>query len=597
MLVAGCQEQAASSTRRVVAHRLPACDVEGSKMLLTPLGDFESPGTVSVDLKGSREVDLPPEMRGVEASTSPAGARGVGYAEPPDDVHLTMWSAASSCDAADDFPVPESLGGQAMTAFDDGGAVIIAGLDPINVANVSKSAFAWAWDARTGQQLPLANRAHRVTFASATPFGKGALIAGGFDRKFFPPRYLDTALVYRDGDIQEPPIAIGDARAEHGAVVLASGATLLVGGEDERGVVDTLVSITPTETPPYGVADLFMLGSLARARKLPAVLRLATDEILVAGGVDGSGDYVSTLEWFSKDGRPCAGQVCTIDPPELAAVTDLSFIALTGGGALGVGGLARDTATPNLDVFWISISNEGAVVEKLPPLTSQQRGTKKVRLVAAGDGAPWLWNGTAWLRFDPWFNTFSTPDAAPEDGPDDDIPAPVAVDPGLFVWLARQTSGDSSKPATLRGFRYGVRGPYTIDPDFVLADPRHLAPSRPPVDGELWTGTGGLHLAASAGAVIADATYADVVVSGETPDSSLPALTFGSWAIGIDCAWPGAGTKFTVTRTGRMLATSVDGGGGTASGSCMGPEGRIAIGLRGSGPDAVTVRTLVVRRR
>ena len=464
MLVAGCQEQAASSTRRIVPHPLPACEVEGSKLVLSALGDFESPRTTSVDLKGSGDIDLPPELVGVEASTSPPGLRGVGYAEPPDDVQLTLWSAANTCDAVADFPVPESRGGQAMTAFDGGGAIIIAGLDPVTVADVSKSAFAWAWDARTGRQLPLANRSHRVTFASATPFGTGALIAGGFDRKFFPVRYLDTALVYRDGDIREPPIAIGDARAEHGAVVLASGATLLVGGEDERGVVDTLVSVTPTETPPYGVADLFMLGSLVRARKLPAVLRLATDEILVAGGVDDSGGYVSTLEWFSKDGRPCAGH-------------------------------ARDKATPNQDVFWIN--NDGTLVEKLPPLTSQQRGTKKVRLVAAGDGAPWLWNGTAWLRFDPWSNTFSTPDAAPEDGPDDDMPAPVAVDPGLFVWLARHSTGDISKPATLRGFRYGVRGPYTIDPDFVLADPRHLAPSRPPrMNGELWTDTSGLHLAA-----------------------------------------------------------------------------------------------------
>jgi hypothetical protein len=483
-----------------------------------------------------------------------------------------------------------------VTAFDGGGAVIIAGLDPVTLASVSNSAFAWAWDARTGQQLPLANRSHRVTFASATPFGQGALIAGGFDRKLFPP-YLDTALVYRDGDIQEPPIAIGDARAEHGAVVLASGATLLVGGEDERGVVDTLVSVTPTETPPYGAADLFMLGSLARARKLPAVMRLATDEILVAGGVDGSGRYVATLEWFSKDGRPCAGHPCTNDPPELAAVTDLSFIALTGGGALAVGGLARDTGTPNHDVFWIS--NDGTVVEKLPPLTSQQRGTKKLRLVAAGDGAPWLWNGTAWLRFDPWSNTFSTPDAAPEDGPDDDMPAPVAVDPGLFVWLARQSTGDISKPATLRGFRYGVRGPYTIDPDFVLADPRHLAPSRPPrMNGELWNDTDGLHLAASAGAVIADATYGDVAVSGEAPGNALPTLTFGSWAVGKDgCAWPGAGTKFTVTRSGHTLAMNVEGGASSAIGSCAGPQGRTTLGLHGLGPETVTVKSLSVRRR
>jgi hypothetical protein len=575
---------------------LPACDVEGSKLLLSALGDFDSPRTTSVDLKGSGDIDLPPELLGIEASTSPPGLRGIGYAEPPEDVHLTLWSAASACDATADFPVPESRGGQAMTAFDGGGSVIIAGLDPVALADVSKSAFAWAWDARIGQTLPLSNRSHRITLATATPFGKGALIAGGLDRKFFPG-YLATALVYRDGDIQEPPITIGDARADHGAVVLANGATLLVGGEDDRGVVDTLVSITPSEVPPYGTADLFMLGSLARARKRPFVMRLSTDEILVAGGVDGTGRYVSTLEWFSKEGRPCARHACTIDPPELAPIDDLAFVTLTGGGALAVGGITRDTGAPSHDVFWIA--NDGAVVETLAPLTPQQRGTKKLRLVAAGDGAPWLWNGTAWFRFDPWLDSFSTPDAAPEDGPDEDMPAPVAVDPGLFVWLARLTPGDISQPATLRGFRYGVRGPYTIDPDFVLADPRHMAPSRPPaVGGEIWAHTDGLHLTEFASAVITDTTYGDVAISGEVPGSALPALMFGDWALGKDgCPWPGVGTKFTVTRTGRTLAMSVEDEDSSASGSCTGPQDRTTLGLRGLGPETVTVKSLAVRRR
>jgi hypothetical protein len=190
------------------------------------------------------------------------------------------------------------------------------------------------------------------------------------------------------------------------------------------------------------------------------------------------------------------------------------------------------------------------------------------------------------------------PDAAPEDGPDDDMPAPVAVDPGLFVWLARQSTGENSAPAVLRGFRYGVRGPYTLDPDFVLADPRHLAPSRPPhQDGELWTDTDGLHLNASTGAVITDTTYGDVVISGETPGSAFPALTFGSWAIGLDCTWPGAGTRFTVTRAGRTLTTSVEGGASSASGTCTGPEGRTTLGLHGLDPETVTVKSLAVRRR
>jgi hypothetical protein len=260
---------------------------------------------------------------------------------------------------------------------------------------------------------------------------------------------------------------------------------------------------------------------------------------------------------------------------------------------LAVGGFARDTGAPASGVFWID--NDGTV-ERLPSLTPQQRGSKRVRLVAAADGAPWLWNGAGWLRFDPWQNLFFSPDAAPEGGPDDDLPAPVAVDPGLFIWLSR-TVTETTETTTLRGFRHGVRGPYAHDPDFLLADPRHLSPSRPPrADGALWADPAGLHLSEGAGVVVTDTTYGNVVVSGDAPGSSLPTLLLGGSAIGPagPCPWPRGGTRFTATRAGRTLLVSVD---GEAPKDCSGPEGRVTIGLRGPGPEAVTVKQLVVGRR
>lgn len=593
LLFVGCQGDGEARARRIVAHRLLDCDAEQSNLVLAALGDFATNRAEDVDLKSLSEVNLPVDLRGVEAWTSPPALRGLGYAEPPDDVHLTMWSTASACRAVDGDVVPPSRGGQAMTAFDDGGAVLVAGLDPGVGGVVSDAAFALVWDTRTGVKLPMSSLGiHRVSWASATPFGKGALVAGGFDRKYFPVPYLDSALVYRDGELHELPI--GDPRAQHGAVVLASGATLLVGGEDERGVIDTLVSIAPTDTPPYGAADFFMLGSLARARKLPTALRLSTDEILVAGGLDASGNWVPTLEWFSEDGGPCTRSPCTSDPPELVGLADVAFVALTGGGALAVGGLADRAGTPANGVFWID--NDGTV-ERLPALTPQQRGTKTLRLVAAGDGAPWLWNGDAWFRFDPWQNTFVAPDDAPDDGPDEDLPAPVAVDPGLFVWLSRRGIDADTKRATLRGFRHGVRGPYTHDPDFLPADPRHLAPNHPPrSEGELWSDADGLHLSESARVVISDATYGNVVISGESA-GSLATLELGAWTIGpssAPCPWSGPGTRFTVTRSGRTVLVKVDDRTPT---SCTGPEGRVTIALRGASSGMVTLKRLTVERR
>ncbi|HMI83672.1 MAG TPA: hypothetical protein VK550_06225 [Polyangiaceae bacterium] len=596
LVIVGCQGGAAPRARRIVAHRLLDCEPENHEVVLTALGDFPAPRVKRADLKSTDEIDLPLDLRGIEASTWPPGFSGVGYAEPPGDVDFTMWSTTSACRAVEGEVVPPSQGGQAMTAFDDGGGVLIAGLDPLPGGAVSDAAFALVWDARTGAKLsPSSLGTHRVSWATATPFGKGALVAGGLDRKFFPLRYLDSALIFRDGAFQELPISIGDARAQHGAVVLASGATLLVGGEDERGVVDTLVSIAPTDTAPYGAADFFRLGSLTRARKLPTVLRLSNDEILVAGGVDGDGNYVPTLEWFAKDGGHCPHAACSSDPPALAGLTEVAFVALAGGGVLAVGGLLGRAGALASGVFWID--NDGTL-EKLPSLTSEQRGTKRLRLVAAADGAPWLWNGEAWHRFDPWQSAFVTPDGAPDDGPEDDLPSPLAVDTGLFVWLSRGGIEEGTRRATLRGFRHGVRGPYTQDPDFLLADPRHLAPSHPPrPEGELWTDLAGLHLSPSAGVVITDATYGNVVISGETPGSSLPTVALGEWTIGdasAPCPWSFLGTSFTVTRSGRTVLVKVD---DRAPTSCAGPEGRVSIGLRGLGPETVTVKRLAVERR
>ena len=603
LLVVGCQGGAAPLARKVVPHRLLDCEVEENGLVLAALGDFGATHVASVrqqDIKKSSDLDLPLNLMGVEASTSPPALRGIGYADPPADVHLTMWSTRNACRAVDGFFVPPSQGGQAMTVLDGGGSILVAGLDPGVGGVISDAAFAFVWDTRTGASQPRASlKANRVSWASATPFDKGALIAGGLDRKYFPVRYLDSALVLRDGDIQLSTIPIGDPRARHGAVVLASGATLLVGGEDDRGVIDTLVSIAPTETPPYGVANFFMLASLARARKLPTVLRLATDEIFVAGGLDASGNYVPTLEWFSKEGGGCPDGPCSRDPAELAGLSDLAFVALTAGGVLAAGGIVGGTGAPANGVFWISAN--GAVVERLASLTAQQRGTKRVRLVSAGNGAPWLWNGDAWFRFDPWQNAFVAPDDAPDDGPDDDLPPPLAVDPGLFVWLSRRGNEPGATSATLRGFRHGMRGPYTHDPDFLLADPSHLAPSRPPrVDGELWADTEGLHLAESAHVVIADATFGNVVVSGEA-SGALPAVELGAWTIGpssaAGCPWPAGGPRFTVTRSGRTVLVKVDDGTNEKATSCTGPEGRVTVGLHGLGSDIVTVKRLTVERR
>ena len=119
-----------------------------------------------------------------------------------------------------------------MTAFAGGNAILVAGLEHQVV--ISDSAFALAWDTRTGEKLGRSELgANRRAWASATSFGDDALVAGGIDNVSVPPKVIGSALVFRNGAVEREEIPLGDPRARHGATVLADGSTLLVGGEDE----------------------------------------------------------------------------------------------------------------------------------------------------------------------------------------------------------------------------------------------------------------------------------------------------------------------------------------------------------------------------
>jgi len=233
-------------------------------------------------------------------------------------------------------------------------------------------------------------------------------------------------------------------------------------------------------------------------------------------------------------------------------------------------------------VWWIV--PEGDVIQ-LRDLTSAQLGTKE-RLVGGADGSPWLWNGERWFRFDPWRAAFFVPEVAPNDGPDDDQPSPVEVDPGLFAWLAREHPGDATSKARLRGFRHSVRGPLTRDtaPLFVAGDTSHTAPDRPPQAGLVESDAHGLHLTQSVATpvprvVVTDALYGDFDLSGNgAANAVLPQIEIGDdrTIVGsAGCPWPsdGRGLLFSVRRRGAALEIDVDG----ITATCKGYPGRVGI--------------------
>ena len=65
----------------------------------------------------------------------------------------TLWDDSSACDSSEEEAMmPASTGGQALTAFADGGALLVAGLEP-PPGRIQDAAFALAWDTQTGERL------------------------------------------------------------------------------------------------------------------------------------------------------------------------------------------------------------------------------------------------------------------------------------------------------------------------------------------------------------------------------------------------------------------------------------------------------------
>ena len=144
---------------------------------------------------------------------------------------------------------------------------------------------------------------------------------------------LDTAEVYSSelgGIDQGQRITLSTNRSNHGAVVLVTGETLLVGGVGQNG--STVLSSMEVVDPVTRTVRAENVAALAVARRSPVVLRLASGEILVAGGFDASGASIATVEWFSPDASAVSKRAHDLVVDAVAR----AYVALEGGGALAV---------------------------------------------------------------------------------------------------------------------------------------------------------------------------------------------------------------------------------------------------------------------
>jgi hypothetical protein len=451
--------------------------------------------------------------------------------------------------------------------------------------------------------------------ATVTPFGDpgGALVAGGTKPEtgevlqtaevYVPPGAsgASPALTGPAGDFDGAPIPLSTARARQGAIALATGETLLVGGFNNAGAAVTLVKSLEVVDPKHRQRGRVEgLDSLIAPRIRPTVLRLASGEILVAGGSDESGQPIVTnaLEWLAPDAHAHSGK----RPRDLVAGKERAFVALPGGGALAV--VVPEAQTAASENVWV-ISADGDV----QPAAPIRGALEMARLFPGTEGAPLLWTGDRWLRWRPWQGDFFS-----ANGLDTVRSGPAAgafssSDVGLALWL-----GDDATGVRVVGMRFDTRGPYaTENPDHpLLVDgPDLFAPDRlagTPSSAIRFDASLGLVLEQGTSAFLTDATLGSFTLDLDVPNGIAPRVLLRDErgteleVGGASClivGFPGTHTLH-VARDGSSIVTTLDDGVARACPAPLpgGDSGRISVGLRGApaGPFS-TARRFVLQRR
>ncbi len=574
---------------------------QGASLELSALGDFDASPVTAEKFDASqngRQLSFPPLTQAVDARLTTSAGQWLGVAERDSNgIQLPLWPADTACPL---YPLetaagyPDAAQGEALGWSPGQHTLLVAG----ELSTGTQSAQAVSVDLGTGNasQVPDGMLQGRA-YATITPFGKNLLVAGGLDTQAThdlanaPP--LDSALVYSiaTGRFDNAhPVALTRRRAHHAALVLPSGETLLVGGVGSGGLaLAALEAISPADDTARS------LGLAAVGRIDPVALRLDDGRILIAGGTDSSGNPVDLLEWLTPDASSAYYK-----PVHLAPRFDRAFVAMPGGGALAVGGCISRTPAPGdcSDAWWIT--PEG-VPEQLPPLPVD---APHPALVAAENGAPFLWSpqNQLWLRFDPWQGRFVDA-ASPGPGPGAGLPAPIAIDPGAFVWLAR-----SGNRTVLNGFRHGTRERFAFDllpllegvppaGSFPESPAWHLAPDRSPL------GPGAeVHFDPALGlvldgdyatAVLTDTSYASLRLEMTLVEGAPPRVLLGGREL-TDCPWPKASSRtLALLRTGGRVELER----GDEKQVCTVGLGRVTVAFGAGGTERHSViREVTVRR-
>lgn len=560
----GACSAADGTVLRVRATQLPACAATGVTLVQLEALDDATPGPASF-------VEVRPDV-GQDLPDLPAtAALFLARARSSDGEIRAHGLLARAGDEAVGalFPVDRVCGlsaesGGANTLVPPLGAVVAGSLrQTLIVGGVSTDGVARAdvlvLDGVRGEVFRLGMRRRRSSPAVAF-VGDRAIVAGG---------EADGA-VWEDAEIVDlgsrPPamtdaLALSEPRSHATAVVLGGGGVLLVGGG--RGT--TLSRALEVIDPGLRTTTTLDLASLSRGRLDPVVVRLATGEIAVAGGTDASGAPVPDVELLSADARTSARL-------DVAATTWITGYALPSGAALLVRG------EPLAKQWQAALLRADGSLEALAPVDA---GPSRPVLVAATDGAPFLWDG-ALRRYDPWAGRFVATTIASSA-------SPLPLGQGALAFAS---------PTGLTALRFDLRHRLASDETLGLGSTQHLVPDPLTV----LSNRTGLVLPGRARVAVADTDYGTlhlrVAVGGFR---ELPAIELRT-PLGVlvariaedgACRYPTAeGDALDVDRAADGSLTLRI---GTAEARCTAPPGRVLVTLVAQGRDAV-VRGFTLRR-
>ena len=615
-LGSSCSRDPEIEERPIVVYSPRQCPVAQSEAysFMYGAGDFEPsierPPTAGMFLRevGRTMVGLPKETRAVVVDISQRELDWRGLSDIPSTgpINVLVWRGGESCRLTRDV---ERRTDMALGVV--GRHFIVAGGRSLAGAQVPHT---YVGDLSTGAierlEFGLNTRRSNPSITSFRAPGdpesaSAALVAGGHDPDSgigdVPHRAIATAEIYVPklgapsdvGDFEQRRIDLSEPRTRHGAVVLSTGETLLVGGRGPAGPLRTMEIVDPV-TRRARTAGVALLNI---ARENPTVLRLSSGEILVAGGLDASKNEVPTLEWFSPDASRA-----TKRSVDLVTGQERAFIALEAGGALAV--IRPQSTVSDFKTVWV-ISADGTLEPALPIDPAE---LDAVRLFTGAEGAPALWTGRRWMRWSPWFGGFepmaNAPDPKKDSAPGPHLDVIANGDSGLALWL--DDRGDAGLNVT--GFRFATRTRYGAVPKPLLVNGTdQLAPDRlagTPGSSIHFDPPRGLVLGTGASAYLTDVTFADfelaVDITAAAPSIVLrPELGAELEVGGVACAFGQAAKQsLDIKRRGRRVTVSVDGAPDRACPVELEPNVRVSLGLRGAqGVGVSAARNLRVTRR